>query len=115
MVSFSLVIIFLRVGYRRSQMLIHELKDSLEGKTECMLDVSSAIKELFAAGCSHAESGLEGVVDPPLQASQCTDHQDTRTETLEETGFNRLVHRTDNRATDLGGEFGESSLVDNLS
>ena len=82
-VSFSLVIILLRVGYRRSQMLIHELKDSLEGRTECMLDLSRAIQRLFATGRSHAKNGLEGVVDPPLQASQCTDHQDTRTETLE--------------------------------
>ena len=70
---------------------------------------------LFAAGCSHAKSGLEGVVDPPLQASQCTDHQDARTETLEDTGFNRLVVRIHSRATNLSGEFSESSLVDDLA
>jgi hypothetical protein len=35
-----------------------------------------------ATRCAQAEGRLEGVVDPPLETSQGTDHEDTGWETL---------------------------------
>ena len=46
-------------------------------------------KFLFATSCSHAKSWFEGIVDPPLKTSQCTNHDDTGTETLEKANDNR--------------------------
>jgi len=37
---------------------------------------------LFATRSAHAHGRLECVIDPPLEASQSTNHQDTGTETL---------------------------------
>jgi len=37
-----------------------------------------------STGGSHTHNSLEGVIDPPLQTSECTDHKHTGTETTEE-------------------------------
>jgi len=37
---------------------------------------------LLATSCAHTHSGLEAIIDPPLEASKCTNHENTRAETF---------------------------------
>lgn len=46
------------------------------------LDTKLNVRRLFATSRAHTHRRLEAIVNPPLEASECTDHDYTRTETF---------------------------------